>query len=121
MSTASSADESDASRYSLPYVSNKRKGAKVESTPAPKRRSQRIASQNSDLTVATSQLRLSSSLSSSYDINNLAVSGTSTNLVSNVNTDINMDINVEKEANEKEKEWWAGEGSLGSLDIDEKR
>ncbi|GES83481.1 hypothetical protein GLOIN_2v1469914 [Rhizophagus clarus] len=131
MSTASSADESDASRYSLSYVSKKRKGSKVESASAPKRRSQRIASQNSDLTVATSQLRLSSSLSSSYDLSNLVVSDTSVNMVSNVNTDTNMDINVEtntdtdtnmeKEANEMEKEWWAGEGSLGSLDIDEKR
>ena len=128
MSTASSADESDASRYSLSYVSKKRKGAKVESASAPKRRSQRISSQSSDLTVATSQLRLSSSLSSSYDLNNPVVSDTSTNIVSNVNTDTNMDINVEdtdtnmeKEANEKEKEWWAGKGSLGSLDIDEER
>ncbi|CAB4391152.1 unnamed protein product [Rhizophagus irregularis] len=127
MSTASSADESDASR-SLSYVSKKRKGAKVESTSAPKRQSQHIASQSSDLTVATSQLRLSSSLSSSYDLNNPVVSDTSTNIVSNVNTDTNMDINVEdtdtnmeKEANEKEKEWWAGKGSLGSLDIDEER
>ncbi|RIA91190.1 hypothetical protein C1645_875604 [Glomus cerebriforme] len=28
---------------------------------------------------------------------------------------------MEKKANEKEKEWWAGKGSLGSLDIDEER
>ena len=84
--------------------------------------------QSSDLMVTTSQLRLSSSLSSSYDLNNPVVSDTSTNIVSNVNTDTNMDINVEdtdtnmeKEANEKEKEWWAGKGSLGSLDIDEER
>ncbi|GBB92904.1 hypothetical protein RclHR1_20790003 [Rhizophagus clarus] len=52
MSTASSADESDASRYSLSYVSKKRKTAKVESASAPKRRSQRIVSQNSDLTAS---------------------------------------------------------------------
>src|SRR2546422_5700 len=58
MSTASSDDDSDVSGYSLSYVSKKRKN--VESASAPKRRSQRIASQSSsDLTVATSQLRLS--------------------------------------------------------------
>jgi hypothetical protein len=67
MSTALSAKESDASGYSLSHVSKKRKNAKVESTSAPKRQSQLIASQSSELTVATSQLRLSSSLSSSYD------------------------------------------------------
>ncbi|GES82150.1 hypothetical protein GLOIN_2v1469914 [Rhizophagus clarus] len=101
MSTASSADESDASRYSLSYVSKKRKTAKVESASAPKRRSQRIVSQNSDLTASLGSV--------------------CTNMDINVETNTDTDTNMEKEANEKEKKWWAGKGSLGSLDIDEKR
>ena len=63
----------------------------------------------------------------------MVVSDTSVNMVSNVNTDTNMDMdinvetntdtdtNMKKEANKKEKKWWAGKGSLGSLDIDEER
>ncbi|RIA98200.1 hypothetical protein C1645_731844 [Glomus cerebriforme] len=109
MSTSSSADESDDSRYSLSYVSKKQKNAKVESASAPKRRSQRIVDQNSDLAVATSQLRLSSSQSSSYDLSDLA-SGLE------VNTDTNIN-----EADEKEKNWWLSKGSLGSLGVDVER
>ncbi|CAG8709749.1 16184_t:CDS:2 [Funneliformis caledonium] len=37
----------------------------------------------------------------------------------NMNTEPNMDIF--NEADEKEKKWWSGKGSLGSLGIDEKR
>jgi hypothetical protein len=114
--TASSADESDAS--------NKRKNANVESSPAPKRRSQRILSQNSDLTVATSQLRLSSSLSSSYDLNNLA-SGFEVNTGANSDTgsisDTDTNIKNINEASEKEKNWWSSKRSLGSLGVDEER
>ncbi|CAJ0849123.1 17257_t:CDS:2 [Entrophospora sp. SA101] len=65
MSTASSNDESDTS-----------------------------ASQSSDLTVSITQLRLNSSLSSSYDLNNQA-SG--------------------------EKNWWLSKDSLGSLGVEEER
>ncbi|GBB92903.1 hypothetical protein RclHR1_20790002 [Rhizophagus clarus] len=46
---------------------------------------------------------------------------TGTNMDINVETNTDTDTNMEKEANEKEKKWWAGKGSLGSLDIDEKR
>ena len=74
---------------------------------APKRQLQRIASQSSDLTVAITQLRLNSSLSSSYDLNNQA---------SGVNTDTNIN-----EADEKEKNWWLSKDSLGSLGVEEER
>jgi hypothetical protein len=112
MSTASSAEDSDVSGYSLSYVSKKRKSAKVESTSAPKRRSQRNASQNSDLAVATSQLSLN--LASRFEVNTDTDSDTgsisdSTN-IKNIN-----------EANEKEKNWWMTKDSLGSLGVDEKR
>ncbi|CAG8517507.1 9377_t:CDS:1, partial [Paraglomus occultum] len=94
MSTASFNDETDTSRYYASYVSKKRKNTKVEGSSAPKRQSRRIASQSSDLTVAITQLRLNSSLSSSYDLN----------------------IN---EADEKEKNWWLSKDSLGSLGVEE--
>jgi len=95
-------------------VSKKRKNTKVE---APKRQSRRIASQSSDLTVAITQLRLNSSLSSSYDLNNQA---------SGVNTDTNMDTSVNtntniNEADEKEKNWCLSKDSLGSLGVEEER
>ena len=107
MSTASSNDETDTSRYYASYVSKKRKNTKVEGSSAPKRQSRRIASQSSDLTVAITQLRLNSSLSSSYDLNNQA---------SGVNTDTNIN-----EADEKEKNWWLSKDSLGSLGVEEER
>ena len=44
----------------------------LEGSSAPEGQSRRIASQSSDLTVAITQLRLNSSLSSSYDLNNQA-------------------------------------------------
>jgi hypothetical protein len=113
MSTASSNDETDYASY----VSKKRKNTKVEGSSAPKRQSRRIASQSSDLTVAITQLRLNSSLSSSYDLNNQA---------SGVNTDTNMDTSVNtntniNEADEKEKNWWLSKDSLGSLGVEEER
>ncbi|RIA94024.1 hypothetical protein C1645_818689 [Glomus cerebriforme] len=107
MSTASSADESD----------------KSDAASAPKWWSQRIASQNSDLAVAASQLRLSSSLSSSYDLNNLASRfkvNTDTNSDTGTISDTDTNINI-NEANEKEKNWWLSEDSLGFLDVDKKR
>ena len=88
-------------------VSKKRKNTKVEGSSAPKRQSQHIASQSLDLTVAITQLRLNSSLSSSYDLNNQA---------SGVNTDTNIN-----EADEKEKNWWLSKDSLGSLGVEEER
>jgi hypothetical protein len=106
----SSAEDSDVSGCSLSYVSNKRKGVKVESTSAPKRRSQRNASQNSDLAVATSQLRL-----------NLVEVNTDTNSDTGSISDTDTNIKNINEANEKEKNWWLTKGSLGSLGVDEKR
>jgi len=103
----SSNDETDTFRYYASYVSKKRKNTKVEGSSAPKWQSQRIASQSSDLTVAITQLRLNSSLSSSYDLNNQA---------SGVNTDTNIN-----EADEKEKNWWLSKDSLGSLGVEEER
>ncbi|CAG8539272.1 4216_t:CDS:2 [Paraglomus occultum] len=119
MSTASSAaEDSDESRYPLSYVSKKRKRAEVESTSAPKPRLQ------SDLSVTETinQLRLSSSLSSSYDLSNLA-SGFEMNADTNngANTSDADNINYINEADEKEIYWWSTKASLGSLDIDEKR
>ena len=107
MSTASFNDETDTSRYYASYVSKKRKNTKVEGSSAPKRQSRRIGSQSSDLTVAITQLRLNSSLSSGYDLNNQA---------SGVNTETNIN-----EADEKEKNWWLSKDSLGSLGVEEER
>lgn len=98
----SSADEFDVSSSLSSYVSNKskrRENAEVESASAPKRRSQRIASQSS---LSVSQLKISSL--------NLPTFASDTDTDTNIN-----------ETNEKEREWWLGKGPLGALDIDEER
>ena len=122
MSTVSSAEDSDVSEYSLSYVSKKRKGAKVESTSAPKRRLRR----NLSVTATINQLRLSSSPSSSHDLSNLASGfevevNTSTNSDTSTTSDTDTNIKYINEANEEEMNWWSSKASLGSLGLDEER
>ncbi|RIA91716.1 hypothetical protein C1645_108299 [Glomus cerebriforme] len=77
---------------------------KVKSASAPKRRSQRIASQ---ILFGSYGSRQPASSLNSFSLDSLDTG---------VNTDTNMN-----EANEKEKNWWLSEDSLSSLQVDEGR